>query len=91
VGPVDRIRRRLTCREVVELATGHLEGELGARLRRRFERHLAACAACSVYLAQMRAAVAGLRCLDRGDLPRHTRIQLAVLAARRRRRPVVTP
>ena len=89
--PADRLRSRLTCREVVELATDHLEGALRAGTRRRFERHVAACAACGVYLAQMRATVAGLRRLDRRDLPRHARDQLAALAARRRRRSVVTP
>ena len=90
MGP-DCLRSQLTCRELVELATDHLEGALRGGSRRRFERHLAACAACGVYLAQMRATVAGLRRVDRGDLPRHARDQLAAVAARRRRRSVVTP
>ena len=44
----------LTCQQVVELATDYLEGSLGRRDRRRFEKHLKACAACDRYLAQMR-------------------------------------
>ena len=44
----------LTCQQVVELVTGYLEGSLGRRDRRRFEKHLRACDACSRYLEQMR-------------------------------------
>ena len=51
------IRRDLTCKELVELVTGYLEGTLGARMRRRFERHLAACDGCTRYLAQMEATI----------------------------------
>ena len=44
----------LTCQHVVELITGYLEGTLGRRERRRFERHLRGCDACDRYLDQMR-------------------------------------
>jgi anti-sigma factor RsiW len=44
----------LTCQEVVELVTDYLEGSLGWRDRRRFEKHLRACDACSRYIEQMR-------------------------------------
>ena len=50
----------LTCRHVVELVTGYLEGTLSWRERRRVERHLADCEACSAYLDQMRATLAAL-------------------------------
>jgi anti-sigma factor RsiW len=39
---------------VVEVITGYLEGSLGWRERRRFEKHLRACDACTRYLEQMR-------------------------------------
>ena len=52
--------RPLTCREVVELVTGYLEGTLSWRERRRVERHLADCEACSAYLDQMRATLTAL-------------------------------
>lgn len=47
----------LTCRELVELVTDYLEGALRARDRRRFDSHIAGCAGCRAYLAQMRATI----------------------------------
>ena len=44
----------LTCQQMVELVTDYLEGSLGWRDRRRFEKHLRACHACSRYIEQMR-------------------------------------
>ena len=44
----------LNCQQVVELVTDYLEGSLGWRDRRRVEKHLRACEACSRYLHQMR-------------------------------------
>ena len=49
--------RDLTCKELVELVTGYLEGSLPARRRRRFESHLAACDGCTRYVAQMEATI----------------------------------
>jgi anti-sigma factor RsiW len=51
------IGRDLTCKELVELVTGYLEGTLRPRTRRRFDRHLAACDGCTRYLAQMRHTI----------------------------------
>lgn len=44
----------LKCQELVELLTDYLEGSLGWRARRRVEKHLAACTACTRYVEQMR-------------------------------------
>ena len=56
---IDRLMRRdLRCRQVVELVTAYLEGDLGARDRRRFEAHLAGCPHCTTYVEQMRATLA---------------------------------
>jgi anti-sigma factor RsiW len=44
----------MPCQQVVEVITGYLEGSLGRRDRRRFEKHLRGCDACERYLEQMR-------------------------------------
>jgi anti-sigma factor RsiW len=49
--------RDLTCKELVELVTGYLDGTLPARRRRRFEAHIAACERCTAYLAQMEMTI----------------------------------
>lgn len=51
------LRRRIHCREAVALMTDYLDGALSQRDRARFEEHLAACAHCHEYLAQMRATI----------------------------------
>jgi anti-sigma factor RsiW len=47
----------LSCRELVELVTAYLEGELPAGARKRFEAHLSQCDGCSAYLEQMRTTI----------------------------------
>jgi anti-sigma factor RsiW len=49
--------RDLTCKELVELITGYLDGSLRGRQRRRFESHLAGCDGCTRYMQQMRATI----------------------------------
>jgi anti-sigma factor RsiW len=48
----------LACVEAVELVTDYLEGRLSRRQRRRFEKHLAGCDACTAYLEQIRQTIA---------------------------------
>ena len=48
----------INCREAVRLIGDYLEGRLPRHERRRLERHLAGCDACSAYLAQIRATIA---------------------------------
>jgi anti-sigma factor RsiW len=43
-----------SCREVVGLVTGYLEGSLPVDERVRFERHVAICPPCRGYLAKLR-------------------------------------
>ena len=62
-------RRELVCREAVELMTDYLEDALPPSQRARFERHLAACVACALYLGQMRAMVESLGRLEPEALP----------------------
>ena len=47
----------LTCREVVEVVTGYVEGTLSRRERRRVEAHLARCDGCTAYVEQMRVTI----------------------------------
>jgi len=58
------LRRDLVCREVVELLSDYLDGGLPRRQRRRLERHLDACGACSAYLAQLEASLAAAGSLE---------------------------
>ena len=61
--------RALTCKELVELVTGYLDGALRGRLRRRFEAHLAACDGCTAYLAQIRETIRLTGLVREDDLP----------------------
>jgi len=47
----------------------YLEGALSGRDRRRLERHLEACQACSAYLEQMRITIAISGSVGPEDLP----------------------
>ena len=40
----------LTCREIVELVTGYVEGTLPGAQRGPFERHITLCPDCDTYL-----------------------------------------
>jgi anti-sigma factor RsiW len=62
-------RDALRCRDAVELMTDYLEGALSPAEDARFEAHLVHCAACVLYLDQMRATVAVLGHLDADQLP----------------------
>ncbi len=59
----------LTCREVVELVSGYLEGTLTAPERGRFEEHIAACDGCAIYLDQMRTTVRVTGTLEEDTFP----------------------
>ena len=48
----------IRCQQAVELMSDYLDGALPRRQRRRLERHLQACDACSGYLEQMRVVIA---------------------------------
>lgn len=48
----------LVCRDAVELMSDYVEGALTRRDRRRLERHLAGCDACTAYLDQLRTVIA---------------------------------
>ena len=47
----------LSCEDVNDFIVEYLEGTLDDRTRRRFEKHIANCPACSTYLDQYRETV----------------------------------
>ena len=47
----------IECRQAVELIGDYLEGRLSRGDRRRLERHLAVCDACTTYLEQLRVTI----------------------------------
>ena len=49
--------QELSCQEIVELVTEYLEGTMDTGLRSAFDAHLAKCAGCANYLAQMEATI----------------------------------
>jgi anti-sigma factor RsiW len=59
----------LVCRDAVELVSDYLDGTLSRRQRRRLEKHLAQCDACTAYLDQMRSTIAASGRVGPEDLP----------------------
>ena len=59
----------LVCRDAVELVSDYLDGSLSRRQRRRLEKHLAQCDACTAYLDQMRSTIAASGRVGPEDLP----------------------
>lgn len=59
----------LTCREVTEIISDYLDGDLSPERRDEFERHLVNCAGCSAYLRQMRITVQVSGSLREQDVP----------------------
>ena len=58
----------LTCKELVEVVTDYLEGQMPAEKRLRFEEHVAFCSGCQTYLAQMRDTIRATGTLREVDL-----------------------
>jgi anti-sigma factor RsiW len=48
----------LTCRQLAELVSDHIEGVLDPKLQRRIAEHLADCEDCTTYVEQMRTTIA---------------------------------
>jgi anti-sigma factor RsiW len=70
------MRRDMTCKELVELVTDYLEGNLRGRLRRRFEAHLAQCDGCTRYIAQMRTTILATGRLTEEQVTKEQRVAL---------------
>lgn len=59
----------ISCRQVVEVVTDFLEGQLPVERRDLFERHMAMCTWCQTYLDQMRETLATVGRLRDDDVP----------------------
>ncbi len=71
---------RITCADLAALVTDYLEGAMPGRRARSFERHLARCVDCDMYLRQMRLTIEATGQLGAADLeavPASVRAQLA--------------
>ena len=66
----------LACKELVELITEYLEGTLRRRLRKRVEKHLAACDGCAAYVEQMRFIIQAGGRLTEESLPEPMKAEL---------------
>jgi anti-sigma factor RsiW len=52
------VSQQLMCRDVVELITAYLEGELPAAVREAVEAHLSGCDGCTTVLEEFRRTIA---------------------------------
>ena len=68
----------MSCRELVELVTDYLEGTLTRADRRRFEKHIAGCDACTAYLEQVRLTITATGRLTEDDIEPEAREALLV-------------
>ena len=69
----------LACQALVELVTDYLEEALPAATRARFDRHLAGCAGCRVYLQQSAQTIRAARSFGVAALPPTERAALLAL------------
>ena len=70
------LERFPTCREVVEVITDYLEDRMAVDERERFERHLATCDGCAIYLEQMRLTIRASRAPTEETIPESQRDDL---------------
>ena len=66
----------ISCREVVELITGYLDGALPAGETALFEQHINFCEGCVFYLEQMRGTIAAAGAIVEDDLAAEERDRL---------------
>jgi anti-sigma factor RsiW len=72
----------LLCREAVEMVTAYLDEALAPEARAVLERHLADCAHCSEYFAQIRLVREAAGRVEPEDVPPQARRELMDLFAR---------
>lgn len=63
-----RLADDLTCKELVELVTGYLDGALSGYDTERFEEHLVICRGCDIHLSQMRETLGAVGRLTEHDV-----------------------
>jgi anti-sigma factor RsiW len=74
--PLGQTEHGYTCREVVEIATEYVEGELTPEQATAFELHLNFCDGCSTFIDQIRETAATARRLSEEQIPEELRQQL---------------
>jgi anti-sigma factor (TIGR02949 family) len=74
--PLGLTEHGYTCREVVELATEYVEGELTPEQATAFELHLNFCDGCSTFIDQIRETAKTARRLSEEQVPEELRQQL---------------
>ena len=74
--PLGQTEHGYTCREVVELATEYVEGELTPEQATAFELHLNFCDGCSTFIDQIRETAATARRLSEEHVPVELREKL---------------
>ena len=79
--------RVLSCREIVELVTDYLEGDLDADTTTALETHLDLCPGCARYVEQIRETVTTLGAVSSDNLPAEAQADL-LEAFREFRRPI---
>jgi predicted anti-sigma-YlaC factor YlaD len=77
-------RRKIVCREAVELVTDYLEDALDGRARARLEAHLDACPHCREYFEEMRRTIRALGRIEPDALDPQVRDDLVALYRRYR-------
>lgn len=68
--------REPTCQELAELITDYLEGALLPAEHASFDRHIAGCPDCTLYITQMRTTIVAARRLQAADIPPAVRSDL---------------
>jgi anti-sigma factor RsiW len=68
--------REPTCQELAEFLTDYLEGVLTPLERASFDRHIAGCRDCTLYLEQMRLTIAKTREIASDEIPPVVRAEL---------------
>jgi anti-sigma factor RsiW len=63
----------VSCKELVELVTDYLEGNMPPEERQRFDEHLQICHGCVNYVEQMRATIAATGALREESVPPEAR------------------
>ena len=79
----------LSCREIVELVTDYLEGDLDPNTTSALEAHLDVCPGCARYLEQIQETITTLGHVSSDNLPTETQAGL-LEAFRAFRRPCET-
>lgn len=74
----------LSCKDICENATHHLEGELGMLTRLQFWFHLMICKACRQFLRQFQATIDTARQLNRQAEQEPTDAEIDALVQRLR-------